>query len=220
MHVDDDVIQRHIHGEPTGFSAHFESCAECRSRLDDARRQTAEIEALLGTLDVPAPPVDARSLMSAAQRRNPWPRRAAAAVLALTVGGAAWALPGSPLPSLFRSNPAVETLLPPDPGGVRVEPGARFVLRFTGEPPLRVAWTDDELISVRSLRGTAAFTSGDGLLVIDASGADTIDVGLPRTALLILVEIAGRVVLRKDGDVVTVPAPRAAGLLQVPEGSR
>ncbi len=104
MHLDPEQLERTLHGElrPDDGSVreHLAECQECRLRVSEAEQDEAWIMEQLRRLDHrrPSPPIRSSS---GAPRRAGWSRpQRLAAGLALTVAaaGAAYAVPGSPLP--------------------------------------------------------------------------------------------------------------------------
>ena len=66
MHLDEERVQRLLHDELAWTEVnpvreHVAQCADCRARLDLARREEDEVDALLRHLDHPAAPVTART---------------------------------------------------------------------------------------------------------------------------------------------------------------
>lgn len=123
MHLDEERIQRLLHGElaradETEARAHVAQCDGCRGRLVEAEREEREVLGLLRSLDGPAPVVGVESVLARAgapdsarhararTRGLPRPGRwlharplqwAAGFVIAAIVAGAAYAVPGSPV---------------------------------------------------------------------------------------------------------------------------
>ena len=128
MHLEDEQIQRLLHGEldaATGEAAvrHSEACAECKQRLVEARREEEWIFESLLRMDHAAPSLDAETVAAhtrggvATGKGAPGSgaargggvrathevapglaRWAAGILLALAAVGVAYAAPGSPLP--------------------------------------------------------------------------------------------------------------------------
>src|SRR6267143_4782832 len=222
MHIDDERIQRLLHGELSGsdeltIRGHLAECADCRSRLAQAQRDEAEVDALLREIDHPVPTVTAAELANAAQRRaTPWLRWAAMIALALGVASAAYAIPGSPLRRwvnnlTHRAPPAPPPQVPDSTAaGVALAPGIDFVVRFTNPQPLAqidVLLTEGAEVEVRALSGTATFSAGSDRLVVDARGRTTFEVRIPRTAPRVQLMVGDKRILLKEGShVVTEPA--------------
>src|SRR5688572_31719644 len=105
MHLDDERVQRLLHGElePAGerlARQHLAACEDCRTRVDEARAEEHRIFALLREVDHPAPDADPRAILAAGRGpRARWERWAAGLLLVAAAGGAAYAAPGSPLPA-------------------------------------------------------------------------------------------------------------------------
>jgi hypothetical protein len=106
MHLDEEQIQRLLHGElapevAPAVREHVAKCAECRARADESHREEEEIHALLGRLDVAPPGLDARTVVRQARARPQQHERhverwVAGILVALGVSGVAYAIPGSP----------------------------------------------------------------------------------------------------------------------------
>ena len=113
MHLDEEQVQRLLHGElpPRAASAareHVAGCIDCRRRLAEAERDENEVHTLLHAVDDPAPPrisAEAVAVRAQASRVVPgppvvdlaWLRRAAAILIVVGIAGAAYAVPGSPV---------------------------------------------------------------------------------------------------------------------------
>jgi len=127
MHLDDEQIQRSLHGEldapgKLALSEHAAGCAACRLRLEEAAREEEQIFGLLRQLDHAPPAIDAERVAARARggrgargegarsegaRRESarsegafWMRRAAVLLVAIAAAGVVYAVPGSPLPML------------------------------------------------------------------------------------------------------------------------
>jgi hypothetical protein len=254
-HLDDELVERVLHGELSPASevtvrAHLAGCAICQTTLREAEREEARIVALLRSLDRPAPRIEYDVVAAASGRRpaaasspaaalssrhsivrHSFARRsgrwAAAALFALGVGGAAYALPGSPLPRLLRrlipwtERPATDT--PPAPpaapatgsgGGITVDPGERLTIVFRSAPATGhaiVSLTEAGRVSVRAISGGASFTSDVDRVTIDATGTATgFEIAIPRTAADVEIVAGGRSIFRKTGPRVETDA-RADG---------
>jgi anti-sigma factor RsiW len=250
LHLSDERLQRLLDGELGGRSqaaahAHLEACAECRRRLAEAERDQDELDALLHALDGPAPRLDAERVaaMAGAAAASASPREsgrfaresdrfarhghplqwAAGFVIALCLAGAAYAVPGSPVPAWVnavavwiggRLAPDREPAAPAaDTGaaGIAVAPGRQIVLEFTSlqaTGDASITLTDDAEVVVRARGGAATFSSDEHRLVIDNAGSSaTFDVRVPRAAPRVEVRVQGRTVLVKDGP-RTIPGGR------------
>ena len=113
MHLDEEQVQRLLHGElpPQAASAvreHVAGCIDCRRRLAEAEREENEVHTLLHAVDDPAPPrISAEAVAARAQAPRvvpgppvvdlAWLRRAAAILIVVGIAGAAYAVPGSPV---------------------------------------------------------------------------------------------------------------------------
>jgi hypothetical protein len=112
MHLDEHQIHGLVDGELSTSAAaaardHMTGCDDCRRRVVDAERAASDVEALLRGLDDPAPHVGAESIAAEAHARDVavW-RRAAGLVFAAGLVGAAYAAPGSPVPTWMRAGPS------------------------------------------------------------------------------------------------------------------
>lgn len=227
MHLEESQVQRLLHGElapaetfPVG--EHMAQCDDCRSRVNNARRDEDEVHDLLRHLDHAPPRVEAHALISSAQFRSPrWMSRAAAILLILSVGGVAWAAPRSPLRAWWGSvigwidgsavspTPIVVPLPEPAFAGIAVDPGSSLVIRFTSvqtEGDARVSLTDGTDVVVRAPVGSSTFTSNDDALVIDnARSRASFEVEIPRTAAHVEIRVNGYRVFLKRGARISAP---------------
>ena len=124
MHLDEERIQRLLHVElPQSMEdetrTHLLACAECRKRVEEARREEREIHDWLGHLDEPTPALAVATIVTRAETSARAPertperlqelarfQRAAALVGALAIAGAAYAVyaaPGSPVRAWITS---------------------------------------------------------------------------------------------------------------------
>jgi anti-sigma factor RsiW len=232
MHLDDEQIQRLMHGEldaPARAEAmrHVMECPACSRGLEAARREEAEVFALFEHLDHDAPVVDAASFTALTRGRVPaWTRRAAGVVVAAALAGAAYAIPGSPLPALVRqlasTFPGHEPAAPPARGGdvstpaqpatsgIAVPAGDHFVIRFAATQEhgsVTVRLTDDGMVRVRVTGGTVAFTTDNGRLDIGNRGSSAdYEIEIPRSAVRIEIRVADTARFVKDRDRVTTGA--------------
>jgi hypothetical protein len=197
-------------------------------RMDD-------VNALLRTLDHPVPEITAESVAAQA-RAGGWGRAgaplrwAAAIVLTLGAAGAAFAIPGSPLPgwvSTVATRLRGSTVaLPADSvqvpigdrasAGIAVAPGQALIILFVGagaDGLARVSLTDRAEVVVRASTGAATFTSGtDRLVIEDRNASDTFAVEIPRSAPRVEIRVGGTpALLAERGRIVAAGAPDSAG---------
>lgn len=240
-HLDEERVQRFLHGElePTHDALereHVASCASCRARVTDAQRDDAEVNALLGLLDHPIPRVSARTIVARARpRQNAWGRWAAGIVLVATLGGVAYAAPGSPLRQLIRqtaallsgaddarrATPEQRRGVTPSGAGIAVEPGRALLIQFTAHQrvgEVRVSLTDGAVVTVSAPNGAATFTSDVERLVVDNTGsAASFEIHIPRTAPRVEVRVGDVRLVLKNGDrIVAAAQADAAGTLRLP----
>jgi hypothetical protein len=237
MHLDDERLQRLLHGEVAAHAAaaaraHVAGCAECRQRFEDAEREERWLAGVLRAVDHAAPAVSAESLARRASRGAVvWGRRAAMVALGLAVAGGAWALPGSPLRRWvaaagrwLAAPPA-----PPDSlqassapaAGIAVAPGARLTIVIAPPPraaTVTVVLSDSADVVARAGAGTASFLTDAGRLRITvADPAAHLEIALPRAAAWVEILVEGRRLLLKDGSrVVTDATPDATGRYVLP----
>ena len=241
MHLDEEQVQRVLHGELPGHGEidgreHLAECVVCRDRLAMAAREEADVVALLRAVDHPVPAIAVGAIESRARapdtRRLQW---AAGIVLALGIAGAAYAAPGSPLPrwvsvlsGWMRAEPELtQAESPSSPqrasaiAGVAITPGQRLVIVFTSsqtEGDAHVRLTDSAEVVVRAPSGAATFSSDADRLVIDNhGGTGTFEIQIPHTAPRVEILVDGTRRFLKDGDRITAnEVPGAAGLYSIP----
>jgi len=258
MHLDEEQIQRLLHGElsrpaETAAREHLAGCADCRRRVADAEREEAAVHALLRAVDDPAPQLDVEAVAAAAQapvssrhrperrlrrralgHREPSLRWAAGFLLAAIVVGAAYAVPGSPLPDWVSAvrgwmggGPGATPSTPgpaqaPDErvAGIAVAPGDELLILFLSpqvEGQVDVALTDDAEVGVRAPIGAATFTSDVERLVIDNRGSSaSFEVRIPRAAPRVEIRVVGRRIFLKEGARVMAGESQARGLYLLP----
>jgi hypothetical protein len=234
MHLEDEQIQRLLHGElhaqaEEAVRGHLAACAGCRLHLEEAQREEERIFDLLRRVDH-APPVVAPSVVLAETlatrpRREAvgWGRWAAGIVLALAAGGAAYAAPGSPLPEWVdrvtewiggpAPRPAQTVRTSPieaGTAGVAVEPSQRFTILFQTEQAggtAAVSLTDGANIVARALSGTATFTTYIDQLTIERGGPSAdYEIELPQSAAWVEIRAGQRRLLLKEGSRITTDA--------------
>jgi hypothetical protein len=220
VHLDDEAIQRLLHGELTSQNAasareHVAMCAACRARVADAEREEAWVFDQLTQLDHPPPPVQAAATM-VSERGRAWGRWAAGILLVVGLAGAAYAAPGSPLPRLVqrvaegiggaRPDGVEDTWPRPAEGGPRgiaVTPGDRFTIVFSAEQlgaGAMVSLTEGTDVVVRAVGGDVTFTSdADRLLVENRSSSARFDIEIPRRAPHVEIWVGGYQAFSKDG---------------------
>ncbi len=244
MHLDDERIQRLLHGELNSADEqpakeHLAVCAECRALLERSRAEERRIFGLLGELDHPLPAADVRAVLGVSSASRPgWQRWAAGFLLVAVGAGVVYAAPGSPLPSLVdrlvawvapTSPPADQartTEETPQLGaGIAVPPGERLTIRV--EAPrdsavATVALIEGDEVAVRALEGSATFASGEGRLSVQSAGRVRLEILIPRTAAVEIV-VGEQQVFRVERARVLTATPRdSAGryLLALSEGGR
>lgn len=237
MHLDDERVQRLLHDELGSAEAetrlHLESCASCRELVDEAREEEDRTFTLLSRVDHPIAGLDPRVLL--AQRRassGHWGRRAAAIILGAAIAGAAYALPGSPLPATLDrllgtggasrdSRPATQPgrdSVPPAGIAVPAEDGLVIRLLAEGEDAVAVIeLTEDEEVVVRAVEGSATFTSDPGRLSVRSSGPVRLEIRIPRAATSVGVFADTIPLFRKlAGGPVSPTPPDSTGAYTIP----
>jgi hypothetical protein len=230
MHLDEERVQRLIHGElaPAEASAarhHATGCAECGALLEQARRDEAQVAAALLHLDHPPAPVTAEGVMRRARAGGHGDlRRAAVIVFALAAAGAAYAAPGSPVPEWIErvlggdAGTTPPTLVvpvprpepaPPDSAGIAVPAGTALAVIVPVPPRAGFAFIElvDGLEVAAHTAGAATFTAGEGRILVETR-ADSLDlvIAIPRDAMHVDVVIGGRRLFRKDGPTIETGA--------------
>jgi hypothetical protein len=239
-HPEEGVLLAARDGEPVGASAraHIDACAACRGTVASARRRAAAIDALLAE---PAPPLDVEGAKRRVRARLDAEReqgrrhatrfrhaRRAAAVL-LVSAGAAYALPGSPVPVwLGLEEPATaghgdpesvpaspprddeqEILLVPAGDGIDI-----IVEAVPAGADVEVVWLPGS--SARISAGTGArYAIADGRAIATA-GEGPVRIGIPRSAPRISITINGRTVYEgtsEEGDARDVARRSADGIV-------
>lgn len=240
MHLEDEQVERLRHGELVPrveaiVREHLVACAECCARVAEAERDELEVHALLHHLDHAPPHLSARALARRARQGGfHWGQWAAGIVVTLGVGGAAYAIPGSPLPAWIRAvarwvagpenptprsapaagprQPGSEPVHDPGVAGISVAPGRALVVSF-GSPHGRVvvSLTDSGDVIVRAPAGAATFASHvDRLRIENRDPSATFEIQIPRTAPRVTIEVEGRPVFLKEGVRVTAAEPADA----------
>lgn len=242
-HLDEERVERLVHGElePSHDALereHLASCASCRERVTEAERDDAEVNALLRLLDHPLPRVSAQTIIAIARPRDvAWGRWAAGILLVATLGGAAYAAPGSPLRRLVQSaasllgrgddpRPATQAPAPNAEaagtgGGIAVEAGRALLIQFTSHQQAgeaRITLTDSDMVTVRAPNGAATFTSDVDRLIVDNSGSlSSFEIQIPRTAPRVEVRVGTVQRYLKDGARIVARTPAdAQGAVQLP----
>ncbi len=222
MHLSDEQIQRLLHRELDArdkevLSLHVAECNACARRIADAEREESEVFGLLRHLDHPAPRVDAGAFARGRGTLGVWGRRVAVFVVIAALGGAAYAIPGSPLPSMMKKvaewvggdeSPAPldddSTTAAPVTSGIAVPPAPRFSIDFVVEQDQGAitAWlTDGPDIVVRVLGGAATFTKDVDRLTIDNRGSTAAyEIEIPRATPFVELSIGATRIVLKDGD--------------------
>jgi len=228
-HLDEGTIVAIRDGALVGGDAseHLAACSQCRTGLDDARRRAELIAGELAGLDTPVDTVLAKEAVrkrldsardpSRGPGRTLWHLGRAAAVL-LAATGAAYALPGSPVPGWFSSTDVVPAVgpdvvdraqEPPLEGGIEVSvPEGRMQIFLNGVTPgseLVIVWVDAPIARIAAAPGSSfSFTEGRAEATV-APGP--VRVELPRFAQSVSVAVDGRTYLRRTSAGLEVMQP-------------
>ena len=223
MHLDHEQIERLIHGEAdAGTREHVAGCEECRMRMADALALESEVFDLLAHLDKAPRRASAGAIMEHARRSQRPPLRwAAGVVLALGLAGAALAVPGSPVRDWLRigqsatngAAPTTDAGVPDRATGIAVPPGNELTIHFQNPQQrgvARVRLVEDGDVVIRSLAGSATFTSGATRVAIANTDSGDFEIDIPRTAARVAIVVAGRQLLLKHGPTITSGSPTDA----------
>lgn len=221
MHLDDERIQRLLHGElsqeeTAAIQSHIASCPACMEQTRAAREEEATTFRLLEALD--QPPRDLQLTEVERRARHPvtrypvYLRWAAAILVALGVAATAYAAPGSPLPTWLHELTGGATAAAPDApspetgvpgGGVSVDPGTglRVALRsWQDEGVLTVSVESVDGVVVEASGTSPTFTSDEGRLLVDnASPSGDFLIRIPPDAPRVEILVGGQVVFSKIG---------------------
>lgn len=259
------------HQAETRAREHVAACIACRERVAEAEREENELNALLTDLDHAPPRIDVADVIAAAatagahrtaKTQRPdfargrrigfmggWlhfasARWAAGLVVALGIAGAAYAVPGSPLPALVQAVAHWIASLPqrspstsapekasedassaPAPrvdlgGGIAVDPGRTLLIVFSSpqaQGNVRVSLTDGPQAVVRAPIGSARFTSDVNRLLIDNQGSRaTFEIQIPRAAPRVEIRVGGNRIFLKEGPGVNMERHSSDGTYVLP----
>ncbi len=224
-HLDEGALLAVRDGEAADEAErHLEACEACRQALETVRLRRGFVADALSGLDEPFALAPAREAVRARASRGRLVRartvrrslrRAAGVALFLGAAGAAWAMPGSPVPGwLSRLEGSAEAgstaaASPSAQTGVQMDMAsgpARIVL--TGAGPgteIEVVLVDGTTAAVTAPRGTRYATSQGRIEAAVAPGA--VRVRLPRGVHPATLEVSGRIYLRNTDAGLQVPGP-------------
>ena len=229
MHLDEEQVWRALHSELAAsvepyIRDHVDGCADCRARLETARREEHDVYALLREVDHPVPSVHPGIMVAGAGAPRAGWRWAAGILLALGFAGVAYAAPGSPVRTwvaavLARmSTPGHPPLVasPSAPSnsamaGIAVAPGRALVIVFTSRQPVGeavVSLTDSSQVTVHAPIAAATFTSEPDRLVIHNQGSSAnFEIAIPATAPRVEIRVGEESRFLKEGPRITTRPP-------------
>jgi hypothetical protein len=220
MHLDEEQLQRVIHGElrpdmAAALRGHLDGCPECRTRLEQAQGEEAWVLERLTRLDHRPPRESVAGVIArSTDRRRSRARLAAGLALALGAAGVAYATPGSPLPAALdrlgdliapdRKSAPAQTAPPAGfQAGIAVDPGKRLAVSFQAGSTTDTAFialTDDAELVIKAVGGSAGFDSETDRLLIRHAGPTNFEILIPRSAPLVEVQAGERRLLLKEGE--------------------
>lgn len=227
MHPDDSRLQRLLHEqleppEAARVSDHVAECLDCQRRFAEQASTDELIDGALSALDATPPSVTIcdirRRASQTARPRRPWIRAAAAGIVGIAFAGAAYAAPGSPLPSLLmrvtgRAIPEIEPARAPTsaPYGIAVSHQGGLTISITATGPeteLTVRLNDaDREVSVRSTSERIVYESDPGRLSVTTFEAGTqVAVVVPSSAPLVRIVTDKESIWEKVDDLVRTAA--------------
>lgn len=226
-HLEEGAILAIRDGMPVSSQArgHAEECSTCEGALALASQRASLVGSALGTLDTPVDVDGAKARVRArldARRAAERPRRRAylplgrAAALLLVAGGAAWAMPGSPVRdwvSSTDSDAAVDSApleaVPAqavEGGGIEVDmPAEGIVVSLSsvdGDSDVRLEWVDRPVARISAAAGST-YAFAEGRAEADVAPGPVV-VEIDRAATSVTIEINGQVVFAGTASAATV----------------
>ena len=218
--------------------AHLAGCRQCSAELAELRGVNARASALLGMVDAQPPVLAARAAFARSRRgggawsgeaRRALPR--AAALLLLVAGAAAAAVPGSPVrrwvglaeaPAERPVAPAPTQAADPAPtepaaAGISILPDqGRVRVVITGaaaelEVHARLGQGPRAEVTARGAAVGARFRTAPGRIEVVGAGPGELLVELPADASAAVLEVNGRTVAAKQGELLRALAPTVGG---------
>jgi hypothetical protein len=252
MHLNEEQVQRVLHNEldepgRTTVTRHLAECPSCAVVVEAAASDEAWLLGELRRADHVAPAVPFELVARRARlrrRASRWLRRAAAVLLLLGAGTAAYAIPGSPVREWLvgttrwligttrerGARGAAPVDRSPEPavpdagggggggGGIALVPGDRLAIRFTHTQMrgiARVTLSDEALVRVRAVAGSVPLTtSGESLTIANSALLSDYVIEIPRAAREVEILVAGRSVMTTRVGTITT----ASGVERDPWG--
>jgi hypothetical protein len=234
MHLDDESLERLLHGEldpgpEATVRSHLASCPSCETRLEESRALESRLFGLLGTLDHEAPEIDWNSALDPpSTRARAGSRIAASIAFLLLAGGILYALPESPVRGWIDRLRGMDATEAPPPGigsrseietpvsGLSVRPTGTFEIDFEdsqaiGTIRLRLVETFD--VEIRVLGSPVQLESGpDRVTISNAISQSSYEILVPESAASIRVRVDGEeVFFTQRGDVQSAGLPDTTG---------
>jgi anti-sigma factor RsiW len=234
MHLDDESLERLLHGEldpglVSTARSHLASCPSCEARLEESRALESRLFGLLGTLDHEAPGIDWNSALNPpSTRARAGSRIAASIAFLLLAGGILYALPDSPVRGWIDRLRGMDATEAPTPGigsrseietpvsGLRVRPAGAFEIDFEdsqaiGAIRLRLVRTPE--VEIRVLGSPVRLESGtDRVSVSNANSQSSYEILVPESAASIRLRVDGKeVFLTQWGEVQSAGLPDSTG---------
>jgi hypothetical protein len=227
MHLNEEQIQRLLHGELPGSDeplvrGHLGVCSECRSKLEEAEREETWVSQRLRRLDHRQPQVSVENVLAHRAWLPRWGRWAASIILALAAAGVAYAVPGSPLPRLLSriihpthreasTEPRRQVGLDPR-SGIAVDPGDRLTIAFQigrARDSAIVTLANRADVAVRARGGSISFSSDpDRLSIRNQGGSARFEIMVPRAARAVEIRSGTRRIWSKQGTRIVTKARR------------
>lgn len=234
MHLDDESIERLLHGEldpdrEVTARSHLATCPPCEARLKESRAMESRVFGLIGQLDHEAPEIDWEAVLRFPTPRPKTGSRIAASIaFLLLTGGILYALPESPVRGWIDHLLGRDALESPAPregtgskkeaavSGLTVRPAGAFEVVFeasqaSGTVRVKLVRTPD--LEIRVLGTPVQLESGpDRLTVSNARSRSSYEILVPESASSIRVRVEGEDVFVMRGEEVQASElPDSAG---------
>lgn len=210
-----------------GVEAHVADCPSCATRLAGLREAAHATRSDLALLDVPVPAPDSLDVRRRAGR--PWRRRnvAVAAGLVLFFAAGLAALPGSPVRAWLAGliDPAAEDAIGVEGAGAAgIDSGSALTLDVSvdsidvhiedapADLDIEVVLSEGRRLEMSDPDGAAGFELGRAHVRVNAGGASSLTLTLPRLDGPVRLFADGHALLERRGDALRVEVPVAERL--------